>query len=107
LVFVFNRKKMFKPSYAVAVLVLSCNVVYMLPLFLYFGAVNFCYYKSKINFQFVRVKQCDCEAVYCVSNIDSSSISNIFFSREAMVSFVFIFTPCSVLPFLFLNQADR
>jgi len=24
-----------------------------------------------------------------------------------MVSFVFIFTPCSVLPFLFLNQADR
>ncbi|KAJ6969703.1 LOW QUALITY PROTEIN: hypothetical protein NC653_034289 [Populus alba x Populus x berolinensis] len=46
---------MFKPSNAVAVLVLV-------------------------------LETCDCEAVYCVSNSDSSSISNIFFSREAMMT---------------------
>jgi hypothetical protein len=101
-VLVFNKRKKFKPSYASCCCACSCYVVSMLLLFLSFGVVNFCYYQSKINFQFVRVKQCDCEAFYRVSNGDSSSISDIFFSREGMVSFVrFFLLHVQFSPFFF------
>ncbi|KAJ6969707.1 hypothetical protein NC653_034293 [Populus alba x Populus x berolinensis] len=66
---------MFKPSYAVAVLVLVLVT---------FSTCNYrCFYISVLS-TFVIIK-CDCEAFYCVSNSDSNSISNFFFSREGMV----------------------